>query len=138
LAASPLPEPPEGWQADARCLGAPTDVFFPTAGESLGDALAVCSTCPVLAACAVAGLSERFGVFGGLSEQGRSKVRRSLGLSRTPHYRPPLSSPPPPPYRPPRPRPRSTTAPPAELAPTPAEAQDARIRRRGAEAAIGE
>lgn len=137
VAGSPLPEPPTGWRSSAVCLGLDAEIFFPTTGESLGDALAVCSSCPVLAACTVAGLDERYGVFGGLSEKRRTELRRSLGLPRLRPYHPPLSyRPPPPPLpvawaRPPT-RARASTRRPTDAT------QDARMRDRAADAAIGE
>lgn len=53
-------------------------MFFPTVGEPVDPALEVCSGCPVVAQCADAGESERFGIWGGLSGKRRKERRRSV------------------------------------------------------------
>jgi len=53
-----------------------TSVFFPDRFAPLGPAKQVCATCPVRAACLEDGLHEKFGIFGGLSERERRRVRR--------------------------------------------------------------
>jgi WhiB family redox-sensing transcriptional regulator len=52
------------------------DVFFPENGGSTADAKRICRRCPVRTACLDYALSndERFGVWGGLSEQERRKI----------------------------------------------------------------
>ena len=67
------------WQRLANCLGLDPDVFFPERGASTREAKEVCRGCVVRAACldfAVAN-GERFGIWGGLSERERRKVRRA-------------------------------------------------------------
>lgn len=68
-----------GWQRLANCLGLDPDVFFPERGASTREAKEVCRGCVVRAECldfAVAN-GERFGIWGGLSERERRKVRRA-------------------------------------------------------------
>lgn len=67
------------WQRLANCLGLDPDVFFPERGASTREAKEVCRSCVVRAECldfAVAN-GERFGIWGGLSERERRKVRRA-------------------------------------------------------------
>lgn len=66
------------WQDDAACKGMDADLFFPEVGENATDtAKAVCRTCPVCAECLEYALTERIthGVWGGLSEKQRRKIR---------------------------------------------------------------
>jgi WhiB family redox-sensing transcriptional regulator len=69
------------WHARAACRTAPLDVnFFPERGEDSRPAVAICSGCPVIAACrawAVAQGSELQGIWGGLSGNGRQQTRRA-------------------------------------------------------------
>ena len=67
------------WQSLANCLGLDPDLFFPERGASTREAKEVCRGCVVRAECldfAVAN-GERFGIWGGLSERERRKVRRA-------------------------------------------------------------
>jgi WhiB family redox-sensing transcriptional regulator len=75
-----------GWQAFAACKVVPegytqaewTDVFFPGRGApTMPLAQKVCSTCPVQEECLDFGLAESFGVWGGLGERPRTRIRRS-------------------------------------------------------------
>lgn len=65
------------WQDDAACKGMDPDLFFTERGDSTSDPKAVCATCSVTAECLEDGLWERFGIWGGLSERERRKIRRS-------------------------------------------------------------
>ncbi len=72
----------EPWMDQASCVGVSPDLFFPERGESTADAKAVCRACPVCGDCleyALAG-SEKFGIWGGLSERERRRLRRSRRL----------------------------------------------------------
>ncbi len=69
---------PPAWWRSAACRGRGPDMFFPTVGEPVDPALEVCSGCPVVAQCADAGESERFGIWGGLSGKRRKERRRSV------------------------------------------------------------
>lgn len=64
------------WQDLANCFGVDPDLFFPARGESAKEAKAVCSGCIVKDDCLAAGLHERFGIWGGLSERERRVIRR--------------------------------------------------------------
>ena len=73
--------PPEGelaWQADALCAQTDPEAFFPEKGGSTRDAKKVCSSCTVRAECLEYALSndERFGIWGGLSERERRRLRK--------------------------------------------------------------
>ena len=65
------------WRLDALCAETDPEAFFPDKGGSTRDAKRVCAGCPVRAECleyALAG-DERFGIWGGLSERERRRVR---------------------------------------------------------------
>ncbi|MDE0232601.1 MAG: WhiB family transcriptional regulator [bacterium] len=66
-----------GWQNYANCLGADTDLFFPERGSSTRKAKAICGECQVKLECLDFALDngERFGIWGGLSERERRRVR---------------------------------------------------------------
>jgi WhiB family redox-sensing transcriptional regulator len=68
------PTPP--WMALAACAGMPTELWFPERGERPEVALKTCHTCVVSDECVAYGLGEHFGIWGGLSERQRRKVRR--------------------------------------------------------------
>lgn len=70
---------PEPWKAEALCRGA-TDLFFPERGQDAQACKELCRRCPVQLPCAEAGLPEKFGVWGGLSERERRRVRRERGI----------------------------------------------------------
>jgi len=66
------------WQADARCVQADPEIFFPERGGSSRAARAVCNECPVLEQCLQYALQnrEQFGIWGGTSERERRKLRK--------------------------------------------------------------
>ncbi|CAG7844815.1 Transcriptional regulator WhiB [Pseudoclavibacter triregionum] len=66
------------WQADALCAQVDPEAFFPEKGGSTRDAKRICSSCEVRAECLEWALEndERFGIWGGLSERERRKLRR--------------------------------------------------------------
>jgi hypothetical protein len=68
----------ETWRDRAACRGMDTDLFFAERGESDDQAKAVCLSCHVRIECLASGLEEKHGVWGGLSERGRRRVRREL------------------------------------------------------------
>ena len=67
-----------GWQADALCSQTDPEAFFPEKGGSTRDAKRICSSCDVRAECLEYALEndERFGIWGGLSERERRKLRK--------------------------------------------------------------
>lgn len=75
-------ERPE-WQASAACAGVDPDLFFPERGESTAAAKAVCRICPVRLVCLEHALAEgeRQGVWGGMSERERRRLRRHRALA---------------------------------------------------------
>jgi WhiB family redox-sensing transcriptional regulator len=66
------------WQADALCAQTDPESFFPEKGGSTREAKKICSSCEVRGECLEYALSndERFGIWGGLSERERRKLRR--------------------------------------------------------------
>lgn len=67
-----------GWQDYANCLGVDADLFFPERGASTREAKEVCRSCVVREECLEYALqnSEKFGIWGGMSERERRKLRR--------------------------------------------------------------
>lgn len=66
------------WQEDALCAQTDPEAFFPEKGGSTRDAKRICVSCEVRAQCLEYALEndERFGIWGGLSERERRKLRR--------------------------------------------------------------
>ncbi len=66
------------WQDLANCRGANPDLFFPERGASTRTAKGICRECSVQAECLEFAIvsSEKFGIWGGLSERERRKIRR--------------------------------------------------------------
>lgn len=71
-------ENPLAWQADSLCAQTDPEAFFPEKGGSTRDAKRICTTCEVKAQCLEYALAndERFGIWGGLSERERRKLRK--------------------------------------------------------------
>ena len=67
----------EGWRLDALCAETDPEAFFPEKGGSTREAKRVCLGCAVRVECLEYALSadERFGIWGGLSERERRRVR---------------------------------------------------------------
>lgn len=66
------------WMIQARCLDADPEAFFPQKGGSTKEAKRICSACPVREDCLDFSLrnEERFGIWGGMSERERRRLRR--------------------------------------------------------------
>jgi len=64
------------WEALAACRGHPLALFYPEQGESPRAGKRICAGCPVRAPCLVAGMPERSGIWGGLTRNERSALRR--------------------------------------------------------------
>jgi WhiB family redox-sensing transcriptional regulator len=64
------------WHRDAACADHPQELFFPSRGETSAPARLICAGCLVRSECIEAGRSERFGIWGGMSERERRKLRR--------------------------------------------------------------
>jgi WhiB family transcriptional regulator, redox-sensing transcriptional regulator len=67
------------WQTDSLCAQTDPEAFFPEKGGSTRDAKKICGSCEVRAQCLQYALDndERFGIWGGLSERERRKLRRN-------------------------------------------------------------
>lgn len=65
------------WEDDAACRDLPWDMFFPTRGQSVDAAKAVCARCSVATECGEDALRRviREGVRGGMSEKQRRRIR---------------------------------------------------------------
>ena len=74
----------ESWQLFANCLGVDPDLFFPERGASTKEAKGVCQGCVVREDCLEYALvnGEKFGIWGGLSERERRRIRRQRALAR--------------------------------------------------------
>jgi WhiB family transcriptional regulator, redox-sensing transcriptional regulator len=66
------------WQERALCAETDPEAFFPEKGGSTREAKRVCLTCDVRGDCLEYALTndERFGIWGGLSERERRKLKR--------------------------------------------------------------
>jgi WhiB family redox-sensing transcriptional regulator len=66
------------WKLQAACRDLDTSLFFPDSEADAAPAKEVCATCPVREACLQFALTTRQhdGVWGGLSEAERKRVRR--------------------------------------------------------------
>ena len=72
------------WQEYANCLGVDPDLFFPERGASTREAKEVCRGCVVREECLEYALTngEKFGIWGGMSERERRRIRRQRALAR--------------------------------------------------------
>lgn len=70
------------WQEYAACLTVDPEVFFPGPYDSDKPAKKVCEGCSVREACLEAALAnhEKHGIWGGLSERERGRIRRERRL----------------------------------------------------------
>ena len=66
------------WATEAKCLQADPETFFPEKGGSTREAKRICGECTVRNECLEYALEndERFGIWGGLSERERRKLKR--------------------------------------------------------------
>ena len=71
-------------QDEANCLGVDPDLFFPERGASTREAKEVCQGCVVKDDCLEFALQngEKFGIWGGMSERERRRIRRQRALER--------------------------------------------------------
>ncbi|GAB21073.1 putative WhiB family regulatory protein [Gordonia polyisoprenivorans NBRC 16320 = JCM 10675] len=70
----------EQWQDRALCAQTDPEAFFPEKGGSTREAKRICSGCEVKAECLEYALAndERFGIWGGLSERERRRLKRGI------------------------------------------------------------
>ena len=66
------------WHEQALCAQTDPEAFFPEKGGSTRDAKKVCTSCDVKQECLEYALTndERFGIWGGLSERERRRLRK--------------------------------------------------------------
>ena len=72
------------WRQKAACRGLDPEIFYPTSDDAADTAKSVCNACAVRTPCLEYALShgEKFGIWGGLSERERRRVRRQRALER--------------------------------------------------------
>jgi WhiB family transcriptional regulator, redox-sensing transcriptional regulator len=70
----------ELWQEKALCAQTDPEAFFPEKGGSTREAKRICQGCEVRDACLDYALAhdERFGIWGGLSERERRRLKRGI------------------------------------------------------------
>ncbi len=75
------PESPDDqWQERALCAQTDPEAFFPEKGGSTREAKRICTGCEVRDQCLEYALAhdERFGIWGGLSERERRRLKRGI------------------------------------------------------------
>ena len=77
-----IDRPQQVWKRKANCMGVDPDLFFPERGSSTREAKEVCRGCVVRDECLEYAVTygEKFGIWGGLSERERRKIRRRRTL----------------------------------------------------------
>jgi WhiB family transcriptional regulator, redox-sensing transcriptional regulator len=76
-----VPEAPaDQWQDKALCAQTDPEAFFPEKGGSTREAKKICLGCEVRHECLDYALAhdERFGIWGGLSERERRRLKRGI------------------------------------------------------------
>ena len=71
------------WQDGANCTGANANLFFPERGASTRTAKSICRECKVRGDCLEFAIStgEKFGIWGGMSERERRRVRKERQIA---------------------------------------------------------
>ena len=71
----------QDWHGKALCAQTDPEAFFPEKGGSTRDAKKICTGCEVRSECLSYALAndERFGIWGGLSERERRRLKRLAG-----------------------------------------------------------
>jgi WhiB family redox-sensing transcriptional regulator len=69
------------WHERALCAQTDPEAFFPEKGGSTREAKKICTGCEVRSECLSYALAhdERFGIWGGLSERERRRLKRAAG-----------------------------------------------------------
>ncbi len=70
----------DDWQENALCAQTDPEAFFPEKGGSTREAKRICLGCEVRDKCLEYALAndERFGIWGGLSERERRRLKRGI------------------------------------------------------------
>jgi len=78
------PDLDTGWKDLSNGWGVDPDLFFPERGASTREAKEVCRGCEVRIDCLEYALQngEKFGIWGGMSERERRRIRRQRALDR--------------------------------------------------------
>jgi WhiB family redox-sensing transcriptional regulator len=76
--------PAMAWMDEGLCNGMDPALFFPERGASTREAKDTCRACPVRMECLEYALErgEKFGIWGGLSERERRRIRKQRALAR--------------------------------------------------------
>ena len=76
-----LVEDDSDWHERALCAQTDPEAFFPEKGGSTREAKKICTGCEVRSECLSYALTndERFGIWGGLSERERRRLKRTAG-----------------------------------------------------------
>jgi WhiB family transcriptional regulator, redox-sensing transcriptional regulator len=79
-AIAPATPDDDQWQERALCAQTDPEAFFPEKGGSTREAKRICQGCEVRDACLDYALAhdERFGIWGGLSERERRRLKRGI------------------------------------------------------------
>ena len=66
------------WMKQAACRGVDPEVFYPTTTSGVKRAVQYCTGCPVRVDCLLYAINigEEWGIWGGLTERDRRRVRR--------------------------------------------------------------
>lgn len=77
---------PLDWEDDALCAQTDPEAFFPEKGGSTRDAKKICGSCEVRTRCLEYALehNQQFGIWGGLSERERRKLRKAAPITTVP------------------------------------------------------
>lgn len=73
------PIEPPAWTVSAACASVDPDLWYPEQGQPTKHARRICGECPVKVQCLQMALDngERWGIFGGLDEKQRRRLRRA-------------------------------------------------------------
>ena len=76
----PATDEDDQWQENALCAQTDPEAFFPEKGGSTREAKRICLGCEVRDKCLEYALAndERFGIWGGLSERERRRLKRGI------------------------------------------------------------
>lgn len=82
----PLPPPPTDarWNEAGACFGMDTNIFYPERGWSAAPAKRICSDCPIRLECLSWAMehTQRIGIWGGLNENERDRLRGRMNRER--------------------------------------------------------